>query len=77
MEKYLQGTNARVAARIRELRLDIHRELGVVSSIVGRLAGPVALWTSRREARRYPDGRTLEPRSFIERRNWDVALADR
>ena len=73
MEKYLKGTNAHVAGRIRDLRMEIHRELGLVSSVVGRLAGPVALWASRREARRFPNGRTLEPRTFIERHNWGLA----
>jgi radical SAM superfamily enzyme YgiQ (UPF0313 family) len=73
MEKYLKGTNVHVAERIRELRMEIHRELGIVSSVVGRLAGPVALWASRREARRFPNGRTLEPRPFIDRHNWELA----
>jgi len=73
MEKYLKGTNAHVAERIRELRVEIHRELGIISSAVGRLAGPIALWASRREARRFPDGRTLEPRTFVDRHNWKQA----
>jgi radical SAM superfamily enzyme YgiQ (UPF0313 family) len=73
MEKYLKDTNAQVAERIRELRVEIHRELGIISSAVGRLAGPVALWASRREARRFPDGRTLEPRTFVDRHNWGHA----
>jgi radical SAM superfamily enzyme YgiQ (UPF0313 family) len=68
MEKYLQDTNRQVSERIRHLRLDIERELGVVASTVARLVGPVVLWTSRREARRFPGGRPLEPRSFVERR---------
>ncbi len=68
MERYLADTNREVSARIRELRIEIERELGTVASIVARLAGPVALWTSRREARRFPGGRLLEPRTFVERR---------
>lgn len=70
MEKYLHDTNGQVASRIRELRQEIHRELGLLSSVVARFVGPVALWTSRREAKRYPNGRPLEPRTFVERRNW-------
>jgi radical SAM superfamily enzyme YgiQ (UPF0313 family) len=66
MEKYL--SNHQVSARIRDLRLEIQRELGAVASAVARVAGPVALWTSRREARRFPRGRPLEPRSFVEHR---------
>ncbi len=68
MEKYLADTNREVSARIRDLRLEIQRELGAAASIVARLAGPLVLWTSRREARRFPGGRPLEPRSFVERR---------
>ena len=68
MEKYLKDTNHQVSERIRQLRLEIQRELGAVASAVARVAGPVALWTSRREARRFPLGRPLEPRSFVERR---------
>ena len=68
MEKYLADTNRDVSARIRDLRLEIERELGTMASVVARLAGPLALWTSRREARRFPGGRALEPRMFVERR---------
>ncbi len=75
MEKYLRETNTQVAGRIRELRLEIHRELGVISSVVGRIAGPVALWTSRREAKLFPNGRPLEPRTFVDRRNWSGSEA--
>ncbi len=73
MERYLKETNVHVAGRLRELRLEIHRELGIVSSIVSSVAGPVALWSARREARRFPNGRPLEPRTFLDRRNWQPA----
>jgi radical SAM superfamily enzyme YgiQ (UPF0313 family) len=75
MEKYLQQTNAQVALRIRDLRQEIHREMGAFSAVVGRLVGPVALWTSRREVKRYPNGRLLEPQAFIERHNWPGGAA--
>jgi radical SAM superfamily enzyme YgiQ (UPF0313 family) len=70
MEKYLRASNQAVSDRIRELRLEIERELGGLSWIVDNLVGPVLLWSSRREARRFPAGRRLEPRTFIDRRNW-------
>jgi hypothetical protein len=70
MEKYLRASNKAVSDRIRELRLEIERELGGLSWIVDNLVGPVLLWSSRREARRFPAGRRLEPRTFIDRRNW-------
>jgi radical SAM superfamily enzyme YgiQ (UPF0313 family) len=73
MEKYLRDTNRQVSERIRELRKDVERELGVVSRLVNHVAGPVALWASRRDHRRFPEGRRLEPRMFVDRRNWGAA----
>jgi radical SAM superfamily enzyme YgiQ (UPF0313 family) len=70
MEKYLRDTNRQVSERIRELRVEVERELGIVSRVVNHVAGPVALWASRREQRLYPEGRRLEPRMFVDRRNW-------
>jgi hypothetical protein len=32
--------------------------------------GPILLWTTRREEHRLAKGRTYEPPTFIERRNW-------
>jgi hypothetical protein len=37
---------------------------------VDHVAGPVLLWAARRDARRFPSGRRLEPVTFLERRNW-------
>lgn len=73
MEKYLRDTNRQVSERIRELRVDVERELGFVSRLVNHIAGPVALWASRRDHRRFPEGRRLEPRMFVDRRNWGTA----
>ena len=73
MEKYLRDTNRQVSERIRELRVEVERELGVVSRLVNHIAGPVALWASRRDHRRFPEGRRLEPRMFVDRRNWGTA----
>jgi radical SAM superfamily enzyme YgiQ (UPF0313 family) len=73
MEKYLRDTNRQVSERIRELRVDVERELGIVSRLVNHIAGPVALWASRRDHRRFPEGRRLEPRMFVDRRNWGTA----
>ncbi|MGE5361111.1 MAG: B12-binding domain-containing radical SAM protein [Bacteroidales bacterium] len=70
MEKYLRDTNAQVAERIRELRAEIQRDMGIMSSAISHLAGPMALWASRLEAWRFPNGRTMEPEAFIDRRNW-------
>jgi radical SAM superfamily enzyme YgiQ (UPF0313 family) len=73
MEKYLRDTNRQVSERIRELRVDVERELGLVSRLVNHIAGPVALWASRRDHRRFPEGRRLEPQMFVDRRNWGTA----
>ena len=73
MEKYLRHTNRQVSERIRELRLEVERELGIVSRLVNHVAGPVALWASRRDHRRFPEGRRLEPQMFVDRRNWGTA----
>ena len=71
MEKYLRGANSEVAGRIRELRREIGREFGVMSQVVSRALGLVIFWSARREARRLAAGQTYEPRTIVERRNWD------
>ena len=70
IERQLRHTNQAVSHRIGELREEIAREFGVVPRVMGSLLGPVLLWTSRREQRRLAEGRTYEPRSFFEYRNW-------
>jgi len=70
MEKYLRVTNTEVSQKIRALRKDMEGELGAFSRWINRAAGPVLLWTSRRDARKYPRGKQLEPMTVLERRNW-------
>ncbi|MGE5242617.1 MAG: B12-binding domain-containing radical SAM protein [Betaproteobacteria bacterium] len=70
MEKYLRDSNGQVSARIAALRGQIERELGGASRLIDRVVGPVLLWSARREALAHPEGRPLEPRTFVERRNW-------
>jgi hypothetical protein len=71
MEKHLRRTNEAVSERIRTLRKDVGREFGLLSRVVSRAIGPVLLWSVRREERRLAQGQTYEPRTIIERRNWD------
>ena len=52
---------------MRSLRAEIEREFGVLSATINRVVGPALLWTSRVDAWRYPGGRRLEPRTFVER----------
>ncbi|MCC7179352.1 MAG: cobalamin-dependent protein [Acidobacteria bacterium] len=70
MEKYLRDSNRAVSERIRSLRLQVEREFGGVTRAIDQVVGPVLLWSARREARLAPAGRRLEPRTFLERRNW-------
>jgi radical SAM superfamily enzyme YgiQ (UPF0313 family) len=67
MEKYFKDSNQSVSARIRDVRAEMERELGGITAAVNRTLGPVLLWSARRDARRYPAGRPLEPRTFVER----------
>ena len=69
MEKFLAPTNRAVSERIGALRADIERDLPW-SRLVDYSLGPVLLWTTRREARRFPLGRQLEPQTFVDRTNW-------
>lgn len=70
MEKYLHRSHADVSARIQDVRRRIEREIGGMTATVSRSLGPLLMWTSRRDARKHPRGRRLEPRTFVERTNW-------
>ena len=70
MEKRLRKSNAIVAARIRELRQEIEREFGGATRLMRIVAGPILLWTSKREERQLLRGKTYEPPTFVDRRNW-------
>jgi radical SAM superfamily enzyme YgiQ (UPF0313 family) len=72
MEKRLKRTNAVVSGRIRELRREIEHEFGTATRLVRSIAGPILLWTSKREDRRLARGKTYEPQTFVDRRNWAV-----
>ena len=71
MEKRLKKTNAAVSARIRELRRDVEHEFGTATRLARTFMGPLLLWTSRREDRRLARGKTYEPKTFVDRRNWE------
>ncbi len=70
MEKRLQKTNSAVSGRIRELRREIEHEFGLATRSLRMVAGPLLLYTSKREDRRLAAGKTYEPPTFVERRNW-------
>ncbi len=73
MEKQLHRSNRAVSDQIRALRLDIGSEFGIVTRAISWVLGPVALWTSRREERCLAQGKTYEPKTIIEHRNWTPA----
>jgi radical SAM superfamily enzyme YgiQ (UPF0313 family) len=70
MERFFRDGNVEVSRKVRALRRDVEREFGLACRVVDRAVGPAVLWSARREARRFPAGRPLEPRTFVERRNW-------
>lgn len=70
MEKYLRDSNRLISDRIRALRLEVEREMGGMARALDHIVGPALLWSARRDARLAPAGRRLEPRTFVERRNW-------
>ena len=76
MEHYFRKVNREVSGQIHDLRNEIGKEFGMASRIAANLAGPVLLWTTRREERRVAAGLTYEPPTILERRNW-IPAADR
>jgi radical SAM superfamily enzyme YgiQ (UPF0313 family) len=70
MERDFQKVNTTVGADIGNLRRELDKEFPVVGRLAAVLLGPFLLWRSRREEKRLAAGRTYEPRTFIERRNW-------
>ena len=70
MERRLKKTNAAVSARIRELRREIEHEFGAATRLVRAVTGPILLWSSKREDRQLARGKTYEPETFVDRRNW-------
>jgi len=70
MEQYLHESNRAISQRVRDLRRQVERELGGLSRVIDWAVGPILLVAARREALAYPAGRPLEPRTFVDRRNW-------
>lgn len=70
MEHRLRETNEAVSLQVRALRQEIEREFGAAARLWARLAGPVLYLASKREDKRLAAGRTYEPPTIVERRNW-------
>ena len=73
MERRFKETNKSVGEKIHALRREIGTEFGFLARLAGNLAGPLLLWTARREEKLLARGKTYEPRTIIERRNWAEA----
>jgi len=70
MERRLCASNHALSGQVRALRQEIEQEFGWAARTVRLTLGPLLLWSARREARRLAAGRTYEPPTFVERRNW-------
>lgn len=70
MEREFEAINRSVSESIHELRREVEREFPVAARLTAALLGPMLLWSARREAKKLASGRTYEPATFIERRNW-------
>jgi radical SAM superfamily enzyme YgiQ (UPF0313 family) len=70
MEREFKKVNRSVSERIHQLRRDVEKEFPVIARLTAASLGPILLWSARREEKRLASGRTYEPPTFIERRNW-------
>ncbi len=70
MEKRLKNANQQVSQQIRTLRKEVEKEFGIATRSTRAFLGPVLLWASKREDKRLARGKTYEPPTIIERRNW-------
>jgi radical SAM superfamily enzyme YgiQ (UPF0313 family) len=70
MEKQVRKVDSQVSDQIRALREEFKHEAGIVSRLMPAVVGPVLLWTTRREEKRLSRGKTYEPPTILERRNW-------
>jgi radical SAM superfamily enzyme YgiQ (UPF0313 family) len=70
MEREFKTVNESLSARIRQLRREVQREFPIIARLAAASLGPILLWTTRREEKQLASGRTYEPPTFVERRNW-------
>ena len=70
MEREFRKVDRNVSEQIRAVREELKRESGAVSRMLPAVLGPVLLWSTRREERRLARGKTYEPPTILQRRNW-------
>jgi radical SAM superfamily enzyme YgiQ (UPF0313 family) len=73
MENQFREVNRSVSEEIRALRCEVEKEFGAAAQLAARVGGPLPSWTTRREEKRLPAGKTYEPPMFLERRNLEVS----
>jgi len=73
MEREFKQVNRSVSEQIHKLRHEVEKEFPVVSRLTAASLGPILLWSTRREEKRLASGRTYDPPTFLERRNWGSA----
>jgi len=74
MEKEFEKVNRSVSEKIHKLRREVEKESPVIARLTAASLGPILLWSTRREEKRLAKGRTYEPPTFLERRNWVPAV---
>ena len=67
--------NRSVSEEIRCLRQEMQSEFGNTARMAAHVGGPLLAWSARREELRLAGGKTYEPPTFLERRNWIAADA--
>jgi len=70
MERQFRKVDVRVSDQIGALREEFKLESGIVSRLMPAMLGPILLWSTRREEKRLARGKTYEPPTILERRNW-------
>jgi radical SAM superfamily enzyme YgiQ (UPF0313 family) len=70
MERQFRKVDVKVSNEIRALRKEFRQESGIVSRMMPAVLGPMLLWSTRREEKRLARGKTYEPPTILERRNW-------
>ena len=70
MEREFRKVNRSVSEQIHKLRHEVEKEFPVIVRLTAASLGPILLWSARREENRLAAGRTYEPPTMIERRNW-------
>jgi B12 binding domain/Radical SAM superfamily len=70
MEREFTKVNRGVSEQIHNLRREVEKEFPVIARLTAASLGPILLWSTRREEKRLAAGRTYEPPTFVERRNW-------